>query len=95
MVFNISEAREALNCTKCDATEGIYQGDVTKPETLIAPTAGVTAVAICVGSGSSSPVALQQAIEWHGVQSQLKELAYVPPSPPLPNTHVGQCSMTR
>merc|ERR1740117_525937 len=56
MVFNISSAKAALNCSKCDASEGIYQGDVTDPATLIAPTAGVSAVAICVGSGSSASV---------------------------------------
>lgn len=57
-------------------SEGIFQGDVTNPASLIAPTAGVSAVAICVGSGAGVSVKEQAAIEWHGVESQLKELVY-------------------
>ena len=34
-----------LNCSKCDATEGIYVGNVTQPATLTAAMKGVTALA--------------------------------------------------
>lgn len=40
LVRNVTKAKEVLGCTKCDASEGIYVGDVTKPETLTDVMAG-------------------------------------------------------
>jgi len=34
IVRNTTKAKEVLGCTKCDESEGIFVGDVTKPETL-------------------------------------------------------------
>merc|ERR1712232_636499 len=34
LVRNITKARQYLGCSKCDEAEGIFVGDITKPETL-------------------------------------------------------------
>ena len=34
LVRNISKARSLLKCTACNASDGIYVGDITRPETL-------------------------------------------------------------
>lgn len=46
LVRNSTKARQVLNCTKCDTSEGIYIGDVTKKETLTAAMEGATVLAI-------------------------------------------------
>jgi len=50
LVRDASKAGKVLGCTKCDESEGIYVGDVTKKETLTAAMANVDAVLIAVGS---------------------------------------------
>lgn len=49
-VRNATKAREILKCQKCDVSEGIYVGDVTKPADLSDAFQGVTALAICTSS---------------------------------------------
>jgi hypothetical protein len=49
-VRNATKAQEVLKCTKCDASEGIYIGDVTKPEDLKDAVQGATALAICTSA---------------------------------------------
>ena len=49
--------------------------DLTDPATLVAATAGVSTLAICVGASPSVSSALQKAIEWTGVQNQVAALA--------------------
>ena len=66
-------ARKALNCTKCDASEGIFYGDVTDPSTLEAPMAGVDTVAICVSvGGHTTNATLMKAVEIIGVENQVQ-----------------------
>jgi hypothetical protein len=50
LVRNISKARERLGCNKCDASEGIYVGDVTKIKTLASAFENVNVVVIITGS---------------------------------------------
>jgi len=66
------KARAALNCTKCDASEGIFYGDVTIPSSLTAPMAGVDTLAICVGVGESFNKTLMKAVEFIGVENQVQ-----------------------
>ena len=55
LVTNLTEARLYLNCSACDASEGICVGDVTDLFTLAPAMAGADAVAIAVGvSGDAS-----------------------------------------
>jgi len=52
LVRNATKARDMLKCNKCDASEGIFVGDVTKKDTLIAAMKGATALAVAT---SASP----------------------------------------
>ena len=65
------KARSALNCTKCDASEGIFYGDVTVPSTLKAPMTGVDTVAITIGVSSMMNKTLVKAVEFIGVENQV------------------------
>merc|ERR1719424_2460382 len=75
LVTSIDKARLMLNCTKSDPSEGIYLGNVTQVSTLTAPMKGVSAVAITVGASPYSSPDLQRAIEFTGVQNQVRALA--------------------
>ena len=50
----VTKARAALNCSVCDASEGIFVGDVTEPSTLSAAFMGMDTVAIAVGTGGGA-----------------------------------------
>ena len=77
-IYNTStsheDAQKILNCTICDASEGIYYGDVTVPATLTPAFAGVDTVAIAVGAPGGSDEDEQKAIEFIGVENQVKAL---------------------
>ena len=75
LVTSIEKARSTLKCTKCDASEGIFLGNVTQPSTLTAAMKGVSTVAITVGAGPNTSPDLQHAIEFTGVQNQVRALA--------------------
>ena len=75
LVTSIEKARSTLKCTKCDASEGIFLGNVTQPSTLTAAMKGVSTVAIAVGAGPNTSPDLQHAIEFTGVQNQVRALA--------------------
>lgn len=49
IVLNASKARQVLGCVKCDASEGIFMADVTKPATLAEPSAGAGSLVIATG----------------------------------------------
>ena len=49
LVRNISKARTILGCDKCDASEGIFEGDVTKTETMVAAMTGADTLVITTG----------------------------------------------
>eukprot|EP00928_Gymnodinium_smaydae_P090644 TRINITY_DN7440_c0_g6_i1.p1 TRINITY_DN7440_c0_g6~~TRINITY_DN7440_c0_g6_i1.p1 ORF type:complete len:287 (+),score=39.99 TRINITY_DN7440_c0_g6_i1:64-924(+) len=51
-VRNGTKAKTALGCVRCDESEGIFEGDLTKPETLGKVMEGASFLAICT---SSSP----------------------------------------
>lgn len=48
-VRNTTKAKALLGCDKCDESEGIYVGDVTKPETMQAAMAGADSLVITTG----------------------------------------------
>ena len=66
------KARTALNCTKCDASEGIFYGDVTIPSSLTASMAGVDTLAICVGVGETFNKTIMKGVEFIGVENQVQ-----------------------
>ena len=51
LVRNVTKARELLGCKACDESEGVFVGDVTKPETLTAASTGIDTVAIAAAVG--------------------------------------------
>lgn len=75
LVRNIDSAKKYLNCSKCDASEGIYVGDVTNITSLKAAFANVSVVAIAVGAPGNSTKAQQKAIDYEGVVNQVSLLA--------------------
>merc|ERR1711865_1050367 len=95
LVSSTEKARSRLGCDKCDVSEGIFVGDVTKPETLQqAMAGGVTDLAIAVGLGGNATVATMQAVEWRGVQNQVEQLAHgaMNAGIPLDTLHVSLIS---
>ena len=66
------KAAAALKCSKCDASEGIYYGDVTVPSSLTAAFAGVDTVLIvtAAGPGGFSNDTLTKEVEFFGVENK-------------------------
>ena len=73
-VTNVTKARESLKCDKCDASEGIYAGNVTDRASLAAAMDGVDSVLIAVGSSPKDSPAEQRAIEFGGVENTVAAL---------------------
>jgi len=73
LVRNLTVAREKLGCMRCDASEGIFVGDVTDPASLVPALNGVSTLAIAVGvlGGDESVI---KAVEWLGVKNQVEVL---------------------
>ena len=69
------KAREYLNCTSCDETEGIYVGDVTDPAALKHAASGVSAAVVCAGVSGNESTDVVKAVEYGGVQNTLAALA--------------------
>lgn len=49
-VRNATKARDLLKCTKCDESEGIFEGDVTNKDSMTAVMKGATALAIATSA---------------------------------------------
>lgn len=93
LVRNVSQAREVLGCTKCDASEGIFEGDVTKPATLKPAFAGVDALAIAVGTGGSNITEeVLKAVEFMGVINSAAALAGNNNGKPTSGKRIVLCS---
>lgn len=75
LVRSVDKARLALNCTKCDESEGIFVGDVTNPSSLKQAFDGVEVVVDAIGVYGNESSAVVKAVEWHGVQHQVEALA--------------------
>ena len=86
------KAKDALNCTACDDSEGVYYGDVTIPTTLQPAFHGVDTVAIVVGVGFGANQTVQKAVEFTGVENQVSALATADSSVALADRRVVLCS---
>lgn len=87
LVQNVTKAKEILKCDKCDASEGIFVGDITKPSTLTAAMAGADTLVITTGPGFHCvipsiyvgckyyPGADPKTISWLGVKNQVGAFA--------------------
>lgn len=49
-VRNVTKARSVLKCNKCDASEGIFVGDVTQEASMTEAMSGVTGLAVVTSS---------------------------------------------
>lgn len=83
-VRNATKAKILLNCTKCDESEGIFEGDILKPDTMKAVMSGAAALMIATsaephvskdGKISFSKGAEPVDIDWHGAKNQLAAFA--------------------
>ncbi len=74
LVTNISKAQEVLGCIRCDASEGVYLGNVTNMTTLGPALAGVDTVVSTVGAYYMSSPPLIRAVEFGGVQNVVRAL---------------------
>ena len=67
--------QQATGCDACDASEGIYTGDVRDPASLVAPFAGVGSVVIAVATGGANRTEeLMRDVEYQGVINQVAAL---------------------
>merc|ERR1719326_1876032 len=68
LVRNTTKARQYLGCTKCDESEGIFVGDITKVESMAQAMVGADGLVITTGrSSGSSP----KDILFDGVANQV------------------------
>jgi uncharacterized protein YbjT (DUF2867 family) len=74
LVRNPTEAREKLGCKACNASDGVFVGDVTVPSTLASAFNGVSTLAIAVGVHGSEPKSIVEKVEWLGVKNQVQAL---------------------
>lgn len=87
LVRNITKAREVLKCVRCDASEGIFVGDVSQVATLGAAMAGAHSLIITTGPAyhclipsiyagcTYYPGADPKSIAWLGVKNQVASFA--------------------
>lgn len=83
-VRNVTKAREVLGCSKCDESEGIFVGDVTKAETLVDVMKGAGGLVIVT---SAFPIcdpfpnchyaegAYPVDVDWNGGKKQVEAFA--------------------
>lgn len=89
LVRNVTKAREVLGCSKCDASEEIYVGDVTDKASLLPAVTGATALAVvtsaipvCKQSSKPGPPECNYSkgaypidIDFHGLKNQVSAFA--------------------
>jgi len=75
LVRNLTKAREVLGCVRCDASEGIYVGDVTNLSSLLVPARGIDTLAIAAAVGFHASEEVMKAVEFLGVENQAAALA--------------------
>ena len=68
------KAKAALNCSACDASEGIFYGDVTVPSSLTAAFDGMDTVAITTAVGGFGNDTKTREVELVGVENQAAAL---------------------
>lgn len=86
-VRNVTKAKTRLGCNKCDESEGIFVGDVTKTETMVAAMSGADALVITTGPAYHCtfpsiyvgckyfPGAEPKTMSWTAVKNQVSAFA--------------------
>jgi len=92
VVRNITKARSLLGCSKCDESEGIFVGDVTKQESLGAAMVDADVLVITVGRPHGTSMDVAKDILFDGVANQVA--AFLSSKGPQPqDRHVALISM--
>jgi hypothetical protein len=93
LVRNTSKAREYLGCNKCDESEGIFVGDITKPDTLSPAMTGADGLVIATGRVEKCKVnCATKEILFDGVANQVSAFLGSP-GPKPQDRHVSLISM--
>lgn len=99
LVRNATKAKDLLGCGACTEKEGVFEGDITKPETLANAMNGADTLVITTGPAYHCkipsiyvgchfyPGADPKTIAWHGVKNQVSAFAGSP-GPALADRHV-------
>jgi len=99
LVRNATKAKALLGCGACTEEDGIFEGDISKPETLAKAMAGADTLVITTGPAYYCkipsiyvgchfyPGADPKTIAWHGVKNQVTAFASSP-GPALKDRHV-------
>ena len=76
LVRDIVKARSVLGCTLCDASEGIYVGDVREEATLLPAMAGVQTAVIASGVSGRGNMTVDEIkdVEFGGVKNAVRAL---------------------
>lgn len=85
LVRDASKAGEVLGCSKCDESEGIFVGDVTKPETLTGVMKGADSLVILTSAAPQCDATHKQCtypkgaypvdVDFHGGKNQVEAFA--------------------
>jgi len=85
LVRNLTKAKEVLKCGECTEQDGVFVGDVTKPETLPAAMKGATILVVATSSMPKCPDGPSSCyfpkggqpidVDYHGGLAQLKAFA--------------------
>lgn len=89
LVRDIAKAKQILGCSKCDESEGIFVGDITKQSTMGPCMAGADTLVITTAVSSSD---MAKQILFDGVESQVGAFL-ASPGPEPTDRHVLLMSM--
>jgi uncharacterized protein YbjT (DUF2867 family) len=89
LVRDTSKAKQYLGCSKCDESEGIFVGDITKPESMVPAMSGADGLVITTGKASGEAA---KDILFDGVANQVGTFL-TSPGPKLEDRHVSLVSM--
>jgi len=89
LVRDTSKAKRYLGCSKCDESEGIFVGDITKPESMVPAMAGADGLVMTTGPTSGDAA---KDILFDGVANQVSTFL-ASPGPEPESRHVSLVSM--
>lgn len=93
LVRNITKARDLLGCSKCDESEGIFIGDITKVETLGPAMSGADGLVILTAPAETKSIGEKaKAIMFDGVANQVQAFLSSP-GPEPQDRHIALQSM--
>mmetsp|Transcript_36064 Transcript_36064/g.59337 ORF Transcript_36064/g.59337 Transcript_36064/m.59337 type:complete len:275 (-) Transcript_36064:70-894(-) len=89
LVRSTSKAREYLGCSKCDESEGIFIGDITRQESMVPAMTSANGLVITTGKSGSEPA---KDILFDGVANQVAAFLGSP-GPKADDRHIALVSM--